>query len=69
MWFFKDKDLAKKFNKVEMASAIGLNADTLRRVINGKQGCSKMLAYCITKYIDDESKIEDYFSKIITRDD
>ena len=61
MWKFKDKDLAKNYNKTQVGKIIGLNADTLRRVINGKQVCSKLVAYCITKFLNSDAKIEDYF--------
>lgn len=61
MWKFKDKDLAKNYNKTQVAKIIGLNADTLRRVINGKQVCSKLVAYCITKFLNSDAEIEDYF--------
>ena len=63
MWTFKDKEVAKTYNKEQMAKVIGLNPDTLRRVINGKQECSKLVAYCITRFLDDEAEIEDYFIK------
>ena len=61
MWVFKDKELAKMYNKTQMAKVVGLNPDTLRRVINGKQVCSKLVAYCITKFLDSEAEITDYF--------
>lgn len=64
MWKFKDKDLAKNYNKTQVAKIIGLNADTLRRVINGKQECSKLVAYCITKFLNSEAEINDYFEYI-----
>ena len=63
MWTFKDKEVAKTYNKEQVAKVIGLNPDTLRRVINGKQECSKLVAYCITKFLNYEAKIEDYFIK------
>ena len=63
MYTFKDKNVAKMFNKTQMAKVIGLNPDTLRRVINGKQECSKLVAYCITKFLNYEAKIADYFVK------
>ena len=63
MYTFKDKNVAKMFNKTKMAKVIGLNPDTLRRVINGKQECSKLVAYCITKFLNYETEIEDYFIK------
>lgn len=64
MWKFKGKDLAKNYNKTQVAKIIGLNADTLRRVINGKQVCSKLVAYCITKFLNKDAEIEDYFELI-----
>ena len=63
MWKFKDKEVAKTYNKVQMAKVIGLNPDTLRRVINGKQVCTKLVAYCITKFLNSEAEIEDYFER------
>ena len=64
MWTFKDKEVAKTYNKEQMAKVIGLNPDTLRRVINGKQECSKLFAYCITKFLNYEAEIEDYFERV-----
>lgn len=64
MYKFKNKELAKEYNKTKMAEIVGLNADTLRRVINGKQECSKLVAYCITKFLNKNTEIEDYFERI-----
>ena len=63
MWIFKDKEIAKAYNKTQMAKVVGLNADTLRRVINGKQECSKLVAYCITKFLNSDAEVENYFIK------
>ena len=63
MYKFKDKTIASMYNKEQMAKVIGLNADTIRRVINGKQECSKLVAYSITKFLNNESEIEEYFTK------
>jgi len=63
MYKFKNKEDAQSYNKEQMAKIIGLNPDTLRRVINGKQECSKLVAYCITKFLDYNSEIENYFIK------
>lgn len=64
MWKFKNKEVVKTYNKVQMAKVVGLNPDTLRRVINGKQVCTKLVAYCITKFLNSEAEIEDYFDCI-----
>ena len=61
MWKFKDKEVAKTYNKVQMAKIVGLNPDTSWRVINGKQEWSKLVAYCITKFLNSEAEIEEYF--------
>lgn len=61
MWEFKDKEIAKMYNKEEISKVIGLNADTLRRIINGKQLCSKNVAYSISKFLDKEKEIKDFF--------
>lgn len=64
MWQFKDKQVAKVYNKTKMAEMIGLAPPTLRRVVNGKQNCSKLVAYCITKTLNQDAEIEDYFINI-----
>ena len=63
MYRFKNKDEAKQYNKTKMAEIIGLNPNTIRRIINGKQECSKLVAYCITKFLNEDAEIEDYFIK------
>lgn len=64
MYLFRDKNVAITYNKVQMAKVVGLNPDTLRRVINGKQSCSKLVAYCITKFLNSEAEILDYFERV-----
>ena len=64
MWLFKDREIVKKYNKIEMAKEIGLHPDTIRKVTNGIQLCSKLVAYCITKFIDKDAEIEDFFEKV-----
>lgn len=67
MWQFKDKNTAKMYNKEEMAKVIGLHPVTLRRIINSKQLCSKLVAYCITKFLNNDAEINDYFEKVEER--
>ena len=61
MYTFKNKETTKTFNKTLMTKIVGLNPDTLRRIINGKQECSKLVAYCITKFLNNEAEIDEYF--------
>lgn len=63
MYRFKDKDAAKIYNKTQMASVVGLAPETVRRITNGSQPCSKVIAYCITKFLNNDAEIEKYFDK------
>lgn len=63
MYEIKDTTIGKLYNKETMAKIVGLNPATLRRVFNKKQQCSKLVAYCITKFIDKDAEITDYFEK------
>ena len=58
--------IKEKFNGVnqrEMARGIGLAPETICRIINGKQLTTKACAYCITKYLNSEAEIEEYFTR------
>jgi len=63
MYIFKDKYVFKKYNKTQCAKIIGLNPATLIRITNGTQSCSKLVAYCITKFLNSDAEIEDYFTQ------
>lgn len=60
----KDTNLAKVINKSAMAKEIGLAPATVIRIFNQKQTCSKLVAYCITKFIDSTKEISDMFIKL-----
>lgn len=64
MWHFKDKNVMKMYNKTKVAEYIGITIQTLSRIINGKQDCSKLVAYCITKFLNQEAEIENYFERV-----
>ena len=53
----------KTVKQVAIAEIVGITEQTMSRIVNQKQGCSKMTAYCISKAIHPEAKIEDYFVK------
>lgn len=55
------KDVDIKINKTLASETIGVSREYLTQVINGKELCSKLLAYCITKYLDENAEILDYF--------
>lgn len=64
MYRFKDKEAFKMYNKIQAAKVIGLHVDTLRRVLNGTQDCTKLVAYAITKFLSSKAEIKDYFDYI-----
>lgn len=51
-----------KFNNQGIAAEeIGIAQETLSRILNGRVGTTKVMAYCITKHYDKDAEIEDYF--------
>lgn len=53
-----------KINKTAASKEIGVSREYLTDVLNGKKDCSKILAYCITKYINPKAEIKDLFYTI-----
>jgi plasmid maintenance system antidote protein VapI len=63
MYLFKE-DVINVFNQRAIAREIGLAPETVNRIFNRKQKCSKMIAYCICKVINPNAEIIDYFERI-----
>ena len=62
MYIFKaDNDV--KMNQTIASEVIGLSQPTLSNILNRKVACRKVVAFCITKYINENAEIEDYFDK------
>lgn len=51
-------------NQTIASEVIGITQPTLSNILNGKVACRKVTAYSITKYIDDNAEIEDYFERV-----
>ena len=62
MYIFKDNNDVK-MNQTIASEVIGLAQPTLSNILNRKVACRKVVAFCITKYIDENAEIEDYFDK------
>lgn len=62
MYYFR-QDIVNVFKQTAIAKEAGLNIATVNRIFNGKQGCSKTTAYCISKIINANAEIKDYFKK------
>lgn len=63
MYLFKNTDFDLKVSKTKASEEIGLSRPYFTDVINGKKECSKLVAFCITKYLNKDSEISDYFIK------
>lgn len=53
-----------KINKTAASKEIGVSREYLTDILNGKKDCSKILAFCITKYINPNAEIKDIFYTI-----
>lgn len=63
MYLFR-KNIPDIFNQSAIAREVGLATETVNRIFNGKQGCSKVTALCITKLICSDAEIDYYFEKV-----
>ena len=52
-----------KMNQTIASEVIGLSQPTLSNILNRKVACRKVVAFTITKYINENAEIEDYFDK------
>ena len=52
-----------KFRQDVDYKIIGITQPCLSNILNGKVACRKVVAYCITKYLNQDAEIEDYFIK------
>ncbi|MBR5303460.1 MAG: hypothetical protein IKU37_01370 [Candidatus Gastranaerophilales bacterium] len=62
MYYFK-KNIPNIFNHSSIARETGLAVETVNRIFNRKQTCSKVTALCITKLICSDAEIEYYFER------
>lgn len=44
-----------------IAEKVGITKAYVIMIMNGKSTCSKLVAYCLTKVLDPNSEIKDYF--------
>lgn len=63
MYRFK-QDIEYKINQTIASKVIGITQPTLSNILSGKVACRKVVAFCITKYLDENAEIEDYFERV-----
>lgn len=61
MYQLKDISKISIINQSKLAQKIGASQATLNRIFNKKQSCSKLMAYAISKAINENAEIKDYF--------
>lgn len=57
------QDVDYKINQTTASEIIGITQPCLSNILHGKVACRKVVAFCITKYLDENAEIEDYFIK------
>lgn len=62
MYAFK-KQTYIDINISQASKDIGISRPYLSNILNHNVVCSKVMAYCITKYINKDYEIEDLFDK------
>lgn len=60
---YKFKEIEIKVNKTEASKVIGISRVYLTDILNRRVTCTKVVAYCITKYLNQDAEIEDYFER------
>ena len=60
VYIFKE-NIINVYNQRAIAREIGVTFETINRIFNRKQKCSKLIAYSICKIINQNAEIEDYF--------
>ena len=63
MYIFK-QDIDYKINQTIASEVIGITQPCLSNILHGKGACRKVVAYCITKYLNEDAEIEDYFERV-----
>lgn len=64
MYHFKDRQLFSIYQITNSAKVIGISRQYLNDIVNGRSDCSKKVAYCITKFINKDKEIEDFFERV-----
>ena len=53
--------IKRKYKLVNIAEKVGISTTLMTFIFQGVRNCSEDVAYCITKYVDSEAEIENFF--------
>lgn len=59
----KKDEIINKYKISFIADEVGISLPYLSNILNGKNDCKKVVAYCITKIVDNKKEIEYFFKK------
>lgn len=67
MYLFKEElkeEITKKFKIKYIADKVGISTVYLSNIFNSKVAIKKAIAYCITKMLDNNKEIDDFFIRV-----
>lgn len=67
MYIFKTElfdSIKEKYKVKSIAKTVGLTNGYLSQIFNGKKTCPKTTAYVITKVLNEDAEIEQYFTRL-----
>ena len=56
--------LKEKYKQEYFAKEIGISGTYMSLIFNRKKTCPKRIAFCITKIMNKDAEIEDYFERV-----
>ena len=60
----KAKEIRNKMTLKNVADEVGISLPYVSLLFAGKKTCPKRIAFCITKIVDIDAEIEDYFLRV-----
>lgn len=66
MYILKEetKELLKKYKQKAIAKEVGINPISISQMIRFNKPCIKLTAYCLTKFLNSDAEINDFFIRI-----
>lgn len=68
MYIMKEKEakrIKKDFKVLYLAKEVGISPAYVSLILNCKKSCPKRTAFCITKVINKDAEIENFFERIV----
>lgn len=60
----KKEEITSKYKLGFIAEQVGISLPYLSNILSGKYSCKKVVAYCITKMVDNTKEVEYFFTKM-----